>query len=430
MEESAYTGNSSVWELRLFDIQTNTVLTLNSSASVSEIPESSYIKGRSSGASGYVVSNAGVSTEFQLNQTSGIFSKGEQIEVNGVPFPRTIGIVTAYNTQNIKSVTSSATDYPNFSANSHIERFRMPGGVDIVDITTRSPATAAGVSTATAGFKPFTGIRRGSVVRYQQAGFSTETYNKVESISDDGYSIVLKAIGNNVDGVYLGALPTADTQVTMFAGGPLVRGQASLYVPLANSNISDVDLVNSELRVTKQVINQGTSSSGKLTTPMSAVRSQYPEITNATFESFDQEKYSIHYSNGSIGAIANDTFLYQDAGEQVSVTSLAINQTSAVVNTTINKRGIISKTKDYIRSQNIDVIYSKYEKSGDVAVGLGASTVPDGLKYDSRYGLRVQDQEISLNYPDVAKFIAVYESLDDTAPTFDVFEFTSSVNVT
>ena len=430
LEESAYTGNSSVWELRLFDIQTNTVLTLNSSATASEIPESSYVKGRSSGASGYVVSNAGVSTEFQLNQTSGIFSKGEQIEVNGVPFPRTIGIVTAYNTQNIKSVTSSATDYPNFSANSHIERFRMPGGVDIVDITAYSPASASGVSTATAGFKPFTGIRRGSVVRYQQAGFSTETYNKVESISDDGYSIVLKAIGNNVDGVYLGALPTADTQVTMFAGGPLVRGQASLYVPLANSNISDVDLVNSELRVTKQVINQGTSSSGKLTTPMSAVRSQYPEITNATFESFDQEKYSIHYSNGSIGAIANDTFLYQDAGEQVSVTSLAINQTSAVVNTTINKRGIISKTKDYIRSQNLDVIYSKYEKSGDIAVGLGASTVPDGLKYDTRYGLRVQDQEISLNYPDVAKFIAVYESLDDTAPTFDVFEFTSSVNVT
>ena len=125
----------------------------------------------------------------------------------------------------------------------------MPGGVDIVDITTRSPATAAGVSTATSGFKPFTGIRRGSVVRYQQAGFSTETYNKVESISDDGYSIVLRPIGNDVDGVYIGALPIVATQVTMFAGAPVVQGSNSLFVPLSNANIADLDLQNSEIRV-------------------------------------------------------------------------------------------------------------------------------------------------------------------------------------
>ena len=197
LEDSEYSGDATTWQLRLFDIQTNTVLTLNRDATDTQIPESSYIKGRSSGASGYVVSNAGVSTEFALNQTSGTFAKGEQIEVNGVPFEATIGIVTAYNTQNIKSVTSTATGYPNFSANSNIDRFKMPGGISIVNISERSPANSSGVSTATAGFTPFTGIRRGTVVRYQIAGFSTETYSKVESISDDGYSITLNRIGNN-----------------------------------------------------------------------------------------------------------------------------------------------------------------------------------------------------------------------------------------
>ena len=284
----------------------------------------------SSGASGYLVSNIGVSTEFALNQTSGTFAKGEQIEVNGVPFEATIGIVTAYNTQNIKSVTSTATDYPNFSANSHLERFRMPGNIGIVNISERSPANSSGVSTATAGYTPFTGIRRGTVVRYQIAGFSTETYSKVESISDDGYSIVLSPIGNNVDGVYIGDLPVTNKQVTMFAAAPVVQGSNSLFVPLSNANVADLDLQNSELKVTKQITGASTGTDGKMTVTMVNVKSQYPEIQNATFESFDQERYSVHYTGGTIGAIADDTFAYESNGDQFSVTSLDTSQGSIV----------------------------------------------------------------------------------------------------
>ena len=429
LEDSAYSGNATTWQLRLFDIQTNTVLTLNKDATDTEIPESSYIKGMSSGASGYIVSNIGVSTEFALNQTSGTFAKGEQIEVNGVPFEATIGIVTAYNTQNIKSVTSTATDYPDFSANSNIERFKMPGGISIVAITGKSPQNSSGVSTATAGFTPFTGIRRGAVVRYQQAGFTTETYSKVDSISDDGYSIVLRPIGNDVDGVYIGALPIVATQVTMFAGAPVVQGSNSLFVPLSNANIADLDLQNSEIKVTKQITGASTGTDGKMTVTMVNVKSQYPEIKNATFESFDQEKYSVHYTGGTIGAIADNTFAYESNGDQFSVSSLDTSQGSIVVNTTVNKRGIVSKIKNYNKSSTLDVIYSKYAKSGSVAGGNGAASVVDGLIFDKRYGLRVQDEEISLNIPDVSKVLAVYESLDSNAPVLDILEFTSTVDV-
>ena len=365
-----------------------------------------------------------------MNQTSGTFAKGEQIEVNGVPFEATIGIVTAYNTQNIKSVTSTATDYPNFSANSHLERFRMPGNIGIVNISERSPANSSGVSTATAGYTPFTGIRRGTVVRYQIAGFSTETYSKVESISDDGYSIVLSPIGNNVDGVYIGDLPVTNKQVTMFAAAPVVQGSNSLFVPLSNANVADLDLQNSELKVTKQITGASTGTDGKMTVTMVNVKSQYPEIQNATFESFDQERYSVHYTGGTIGAIADDTFAYESNGDQFSVTSLDTSQGSIVVNTTVNKRGIVSKIKNYNKSSTLDVRYSKYAKSGSVAGGNGAASVVDGLIFDKRYGLRVQDEEISLNVPDVSKVLAVYESLDSNAPVLDILEFTSTVDVT
>ena len=97
--------------LRLFDVQTTTQITLNTAINIptdtNQLPASSFVKGKSSGASGYVVGTVSNSTRIDLNQTTGTFAKGEQIEVNGVDFPRTIGISTANTTQSIKSVKST-----------------------------------------------------------------------------------------------------------------------------------------------------------------------------------------------------------------------------------------------------------------------------------------------------------------------------------
>ena len=45
------------------------------------------------------------------------------------------------------------------------------------------------------------------------------------------------------------------------------------------------------------------------------------------------------------------------------------------------------------------------------------------------YGTRVEDEEICLNYPDVAKVIAIYESLGTSAPTFDRLTFDNTLDV-
>ena len=64
-----------------------------------------------------------------------------------------------------------------------------------------------------------------------------------------------------------------------------------------------------------------------------------------------------------------------------------------------------SKLKTYNRSQKLNVTRSKLAQSGSVAGGNGGS-IADGLTFDARYGLRVQDEEISLNYPDTVKVLA------------------------
>ena len=50
----------------------------------------------------------------------------------------------------------------------------------------------------------------------------------------------------------------------------------------------------------------------------------------------------------------------------------------------------------------------------------------DGLTQSGLYGIRVQDEEICLNHPDVSNIVAVYESLDTNAPLFDKLVFTST----
>ena len=50
LKDSAYENNFTEWDLRLFDIQTYTKLTLNTEVSSTQLPKGSYIVGRSSGA--------------------------------------------------------------------------------------------------------------------------------------------------------------------------------------------------------------------------------------------------------------------------------------------------------------------------------------------------------------------------------------------
>ena len=102
---------------------------------------------------------------------------------------------------------------------------------------------------------------------------------------------------------------------------------------------------------------------------------------------------------------------------------------NADVNVTLTKTKIRSKIKEYTRSRKLIIDKSRKSISGDIAVGTGVSAISDGLTFDSRYGLRVQDEEISLNLPDVVKFLAVYESTNTSAPVLDKLVFPTSINV-
>lgn len=405
---------STRWELRLFDIQTNTVLTLNQAINSSELPAGSFVKGKNSGASGFAVNSGNGTTAATLNQTSGTFVNGEQIQINGVDFPRTIKKFDAYASQDIKSVKEGST----FAADVVLEKFKLPNNIDTVTLTNSG-------QTMTASGQVFSGIKEGDIIRFQRPGFSLETFNRVASINDSGTEVTLSSI-TDVANVFSGELVlTGSTSLPAFLGAPLISGQGTLYAPLPNKNVSTVDLTKSKIKITKKV---SKSSNGSGILSLNISNDFGFAASEAVFEVFDQERYSIFNSASVPQSITNDTFSFSNGGNDISISNVG-NNDNKTTDVTIVKNSIKSKIKQYNRSQVLNVTRSKYSKSGSTATGNGAVEVSDGLIFDDRYGLRVQDEEISLNYPDVAKFLAVYESIDSQTPTLDVLQFSSTVDV-
>jgi hypothetical protein len=432
--DASYKDDSTNWNLYLYDIQTYTNIVLNTSITSSELPSTSFVKGKSSGASGFAVSSgAGIST-INLTQTSGIFSVGEQLIINGLDFPRTIKSVTAYSIEDIKSVKQSAsTGFSQFTANCFLERFRLPNGI--------IGGTITGGNTLLSPGKFFTGLKIGSIIRYTSAisqnslsvalrdgevvGLgtvltNTEIFNRVVAISADGTSVSISTI-TSVPGVFSGNITNGNFS-DIFIGAASIQDESSgfLYAKLPDPNVSSVNLSDSLLTISQQITDQSTNSSGVLTLGSS----QIIGISSAFFTPFDQERYSVHYNDGTIGTITSDQFVL--SGNTVTISGLLPNQiNNVVVNTTLVKNGIQSKVKTYNKSQTLSVTRSKNPQSGS---GI-SSSIGDGLTYNQFYGLRVQDEEISLNYPDVVKIISIYESFDSSAPTLDQIQFGASASV-
>ena len=433
LTDSKYEDASTEYDLRLYDVQTWTKLTLNQSVDADDIPVSAFVEGKSSGATGFAVYAGGNSQHIYLRQTSGTFSKGEGLLVNGIDFSRIIKEFYAYGIRDVKSVGQiSHTGFPSFTANTVLQRFRIRG-IDQLTIPCR-PNGGGGSGTVTVtsgGNATFTGVTTDTIIAYQSPGINTETYNRVSSIASDGLSIELSPIVSGVNStgdVYVGKLPetgvagiaTDSLFTTPFAMAPSVVNNGGLFAPLPNSNISSVDLTGSTLTISEQITGESTDSSGELQFDLSSVG-----ITSAAYATFDQERYSVVYHDTGVPATIESS-QFNITNNTVTINGLRTGQTNnLIVDTTLVKYGIQSKIKQYNRSASVVISRSKYKQSG---VGVNTS-LNDGLTHSIYYGLRVQDKEISLNYPDVSKVVSVYESLDNSNPTLDKIQFTSTASV-
>ena len=419
LTDAAYSGASTNWDLYLYDIQTYTVLVLNQGLSAVQLPLSSYVKGKSSGASGYAALAGDNTTTIRLRQTSGTFIRGEQLIINGLEiYSRSISEISVYDTSDIKQIyqpTSVSGFTTSFIGDSVLDR-QIPIGFNASDTIN---ITAGGVVTSPG--KVFNTIKPGSIIRYQAPNKTTETFNIVSSVDSTGTSMVVVGVAT-VTGVCDGGVGVA-TNLSFSLGTPKIRNsdKGYLYAELPNTNVSQVDLNDSILTFSAQSTSAKSSSSPIV---ISVSDFSLPSgLSTALFAPFDEERYSVHYTDGTTQSLTSDQFSLLN--NQVTLSNLTSGKTTSSINVTFIKNGVQSKQKQFNRSKSINVVYSKYPESG---TGISTS-INDGLEYNQYYGLRVQDEEISLNYPDVSKVLAVYESLDTSNPSVDTLSFSVILNI-
>jgi len=429
-------GQGSSWDLRLYDVQMFDRIALNDSLTASEVTIGYHIKGKNSGAEGYSASNAtnpvrlGISTNWiNVDGTNGTYLKNEPITINGEEKQgNLIKEVIKFSPRDVKSIqqTAAGAYTQNFRADAVLQAIPLPNGITQGKITSplvESPG------------KIFTNIKPGDYLTYQYGSENDINYNKITGLGEGGRTLVLAAGASSgiVTGVYrtnVDNTPTNTNQTIFQAVSSLDSRNVGLYGVLPERNISSVDFSSSTLTVSAQLTGQSLSGMGG-TASISAVKDGGGvAISTAFFEPYSISQYSVHFgSTAGFATVTADKFELLSGGASLSLAGLGTANTNSDANTVISvtaeKQGIQSKVKEYQRSQLVTV-----DKSNFVGSGSSVANLNDGLTYNSTaYGLRVQDESISLNVADVSRVLAVYESLDANAPTLDHVEFPSSANV-
>ena len=142
-------------------------------------------------------------------------------------------------------------------------------------------------------------------------------------------------------------------------------------------------------------------------------------VNNAIFAAFDQERYSVVYSDGVIETLSSEQVTLANGGQDVIFTGLSRqNEINITVNVTAIKPTIKSKVKVLKKSEQLLI--------DKISSGISSEF---GMTKNEFYGLRVDDEEVSLNFADVESVTAVYESLDSGAPTLDVLGFVNGLDL-
>jgi len=423
--DASYSGASTQFDLHLYDIQTYTTLKV-SNIDTTQV-KGTRVRGLSSGAIGYLAENPNTSGVGELNVsgTTGTFIVGEKLIYNEKTTDAKSAIikVNAYNIFDIKSVYQDADSITgsslgsDFIADSVLYDRILPGFAVSDQLSVTGGAQFNTATVAGRNFAGKVGITTNSIISYNSNAFTDPVFNRVTEISPDGKTLTLDDVPDVADVNEGNIITTGSTSGAFRVRVPLIQNirDAGLFTRLPRQNISNLNSSNSNLIISTQVSQP--LSSDELTISSTEVLKPSSGITSAFFEPFDAEKYTITYTDGSVEPLTSDKVTVADDGGEITFTGLTQNSGNCSVNVTLKKLGVTSKSKNYVRSKQLEITRT-----------AGIST-NGNLTQSNTYGLRIEDKEISLDNPDVCKVVAIYESKTLSKPVFDKLKFVSGLNL-
>jgi len=398
-QAASYVNESSQYETRLFDIKTYTKLTVGTA--ITSVTASDVIQGSRSGASGFVVTGGSNLTELTLIDSVGKFLKDESITINGISDGRVITKAVHYGLNDVKSLRSFV-GVSTFEADIVLNNGTRLSNLISGELQLVSTSGNTGIITA-AGSN-FAGIvTSGSVISYSRAGQSIPTFNRITGVATDGTFVTVSGI-TTVPNVCEGGVPAGSTSVNdlIVRNTSFNVGENNFVTPTNHKNLETLDVTNTTVQFRKQYSDNNVINNS-FTSPNAG--------SNLFFQPFDEERYFISYDDGTVEPLTSSQMTL--AADKKTVTFVGLSKTSGKANlfATVLKGTVRNKLKK-LNNANVIII----DRSKLTSSGIGTNTLNDGLTYSRVYGTRVQDRKISLNVPDAAQLMAVYESNDSSDP--------------
>ncbi len=419
---STSNSNTNQWDLTLYDIQLTSRITLNQNVTLT-VP--THVKGKYSGATGYLKDAVSSSTSLDVYEKSGEFLQNEPFEFNGIPNTRVAVAVTSYGMKDVRSIYGG----PLASIGPGSVGAAKTFNADIIqqdhffigEAKFGAKSTSTGICEVTSENPLFPGVlKENNILKFGGLGNNIPSYARITEVNVS--TGVVKVTGvTTVTGVIEGALPTSALNVSNLTvvQTPLAKaGETTLYTLMPKSFISDVDLTNATLTIRKtygvDIALDPNTGSGRLSADLVAG-------ANESFLPFDEERYSLTRSDGTTIALTDDQFSFTTGNTVLQMKNLGAADSGAVLIATLTKAKPTAKIKRLNRVNATVVTASKLQKSG-----TGTGTANDGLSYGNYpIGTRVQDERIVLNQGDVITIHGIFESNDVNQPSAPKMTLTS-----
>ena len=398
-QSASFVNETTQYELRLFDIKTFTNIKVGTA--ITSLTASDHIQGARSGATGFVRSSGTSVTDLSLIDVSGKFIKDESILINGVQNGRVITKVDDFGFNDVKSV-KSAVGVSTFEAD-----ILLDDGTKLTNLLSgnfRLSNTAGNTGIITSSGQNFAGIiTSNNIVSYSVPGETVPRFNRITGVSTNGTEINVAGItsvsgvcnGGVLDGLIPGSLDVNDL---LLRKSSFQISANSLLTPVSRKNIASLDVTTTNLQFRKQFSNI-TVANNSFTSPDAGA--------NLFFQPFDEERYFISYNDGLIEPLKESQITIADDKKTVTFVGLSSVSGKANLFATVLKSKVANKLKKVNEANVVNITRSTLSSSG-----IGTNTLNDGLTNSRLFGTRVQDRKISLNVPDAASLLGVFESND------------------
>ena len=398
-------GSFSTYDLKIYDLQLYTSLTTTNNFSTAA---HSHVKGKFSGAVGYTIAVVNNNTSMTLRDVTGAFQINEPLIINGVSEGNNVKTIVDNSFEDVKSVTNSAGT---FTANTVLNRKKQVFNEGAQFAITGNNAMASG---AIADFR--SQLKDGDIITYTTAAAGDPVFNEVGTVGKS--SVALSAV-ESLTGVCNGAVVNNNTQtgVSVLVPSLTESDDPGFRVKLADKYLSSMNVLDSSYITRKKLSKSFSANSASFN-----ISDISGDTSDLFFEPFTTSNYVLEL-DGEVESLNSAQVNVSTDLKTVTFSGLSDVSGTAKLVAAIRRSKLRSKNKSLARCSSLIINRSNLDGSG-----ITTTSFNDGLTQSNVYGTRIQDEEISLNVPDVVRVLAVFESNDSNDPELPLIGVTNQTD--